>query len=412
MFVAITQLYDWLVRGQPHYFLLLVFWSWVVVWASKVIPAFWYRNWVTPFEISASVIIPVVSEPIEHFEKVLDSIKRQRPEQIIVVANGPYDAAFMAACMVIPGIRLRYSEEPNKRRAIMVGLREITSAITVIVDSDTIWTDDFDGTLAELKKPFADPKIGGVTTYQRIYNPNRNRVTQFADWLEGVRWLFGPRAQSAFGQVGVLPGRTIALRTSILRNAKARFLDYMFLGIHLLISDDKDLTMITQEDGYKTVLQDRSRVLTDCPTTWKGFWRQQYRWGKGNAYSNLRWWPMMIRRMPFALYHFVVETLGPFLLIGVIVNNFLRIAPGVFEIQFSTFDWAPRLFWLCLSAIGMYLNAVIPNLPLIRREPHHLLKIPMYMIASLFVLAPMRIIGLATASMPIGARWGTRKGTA
>ncbi len=43
------------------------------------------------------------------------------------------------------------------------------------------------GTLDELVKPFANRKVGGVTTNQRIIDYDRNVLTRWADWLESIR---------------------------------------------------------------------------------------------------------------------------------------------------------------------------------------------------------------------------------
>ena len=84
-----------------------------------------------------------------------------------------------------------------------IGTEMSRGEITVLVDSDTVWTD---GTLPELVKPFADAAVGGVTTRQRILEPERSWITRWADWLENTRALYSMPAQSALGQVGCLPG--------------------------------------------------------------------------------------------------------------------------------------------------------------------------------------------------------------
>ena len=108
---------------------------------------------------------------------------------------------------------------PGKRNAIDVGLAECTGDIVVLVDSDTIWTTD---TLRELVKPFADAAIGGVTTNQRIIDPDRNVLTRWADWLENIRVEYSMPAMSVLGQVGCLPGAHDRLPASGARRRDAR----------------------------------------------------------------------------------------------------------------------------------------------------------------------------------------------
>ena len=109
----------------------------------------------------------------------------------------------------------------GKRNALRVAVEKVSGEVVVLVDSDTIWTD---GTLKELLKPFIDPRVGGVTTRQRILDPERNFLSRWADWLESSRSLYSMPAQSVLGHVGCLPGRTIAFRRDVLEDIMPDFL--------------------------------------------------------------------------------------------------------------------------------------------------------------------------------------------
>src|SRR5690606_24254682 len=110
-----------------------------------------------------------------------------------------------------------------------------------------------------------DERVGGVTTRQRILQPERSWITRWMDWLENTRSLYSMPAQSALGQVGCLPGRTIAFRRHILVRVMEPFLTGRFLGVFLEISDDRTLTNLTLKEGYRTVYQHTSLVHTDAP---------------------------------------------------------------------------------------------------------------------------------------------------
>jgi hyaluronan synthase len=101
------------------------------------------------------------------------------------------------------GVKWIWTETPGKRNPIRVGVEAASREIAVLVDSDTVWTAD---TLDELVKPFRDPRVGGVTTRQRILDPSRSVLTRWADWLEGVRSEYSMPAMSVLGTVGCLPG--------------------------------------------------------------------------------------------------------------------------------------------------------------------------------------------------------------
>ena len=164
------------------------------------------------------------------FRSVLERIAAQGPLEIIVVINGPQNSALELACAGIDEVRCYWTPVPGKRNALRIGLGSATGEITVLVDSDTIWAHD---TLAELLKPFRDPRVGGVTTRQSIIDPGRSVLTRWADWLESCRSQYSMPAMSVLGTVGCLPGRTIAFRTVILRRVMRDFLTQRFLGFVL-----------------------------------------------------------------------------------------------------------------------------------------------------------------------------------
>ncbi len=126
------------------------------------------------------------------FYSVLMKIARQNPSEIIVVINGPKNEGLENLCVDFnrnlpigfTPVQHYYTPVAGKRNGIRVAMEHINpnSDITVLVDSDTVWTED---TLSELLKPFAcDQKIGGVTTRQKILDPDRKLVTMFANLLE------------------------------------------------------------------------------------------------------------------------------------------------------------------------------------------------------------------------------------
>lgn len=164
-----------------------------------------------------ALILPVVGESPSELRHTLFTILLQRPSEMFVGLNGGRDVGLEAVCAdFFPEVRWGWNPMADKRHAQASGLRNSTGDIVIFVDSDTHWTNEHDGTLNELLKPFADPRVGGVTTHQCIRNGHTSIIARFAAWLEAVRWIFGPPAQSALGQVGVLPGRTIAFRRHIL----------------------------------------------------------------------------------------------------------------------------------------------------------------------------------------------------
>src|SRR5689334_19683290 len=131
-------------------------------------------------------------------------------------------------------------------------------------------------------------------------------------------------AQSVLGQVGCLPGRTIAFRRDILMRVMDKFMTERFLGVFLEVSDDRTLTNLTLKAGYRTVYQHTSLVYTDAPLQLKKLFKQQLRWARGSQYNTLRMLPWMLGHAPLLAFFFVMDILLPFILYGVILGWIVR----------------------------------------------------------------------------------------
>lgn len=393
MYTFWTQLTDLINHGQVHYFFLFFLFVWLM-WLAKVFVSRLYKPVSEPFETTTSVVIPVVDEPEDLFRDVLTRIVGQDPDETVVVINGPENLPLERICAEFPTVTCIHTTTPGKRNAVKVGVENSTGEVVVLVDSDTIWTED---TLVELVKPFADETIGGVTTHQRILDPRRNWLSRFADWMEDIRCTFAMPAMSVMGEVGCLPGRTIAFRRNILERNMTAFMSEKFLGIHLEVSDDRTLTNYTLKDGYKTVYQRTSRVFTDCPTTVRKFVKQQYRWAKGSQYNTLRMLGWMLKNAPFLALVYLADIVIPFWFVGVVGLSAIRLVTGADS-------GVPHSLWLALAGcLGGFLLRQAPH---IRRHPRDIVFLPAYILLVTFMLTPIRVIGFFRMAKDEG--WGTR----
>lgn len=420
MYTYLLMLWDFVKHHTMHWYMIfigIILFRWLVIRLF----AFRYKPYVCENgNLYTSVIIPVVDEPIDLFSTVLDRIAQQKPNEIIVVINGPENPALYEACVLLrkkwkeSGIyqnlelKILQTTLAGKRNAIMLGVRNsnTNSDITVLVDSDTIWTENM---LKNLKMPFlADEKIGGVTTRQKIYKPNRRLVTMIAALLEEIRAEGSMKAMSVTGKVGCLPGRTIAFRTEIMRRAMHEFMTESFMGIHKEVSDDRSLTNITLKMGYKTVMQDTSVIYTDAPVKWKKFIRQQLRWAEGSQYNNLRMSPWMFCHAPLMMFIYWTDMLMPFLLVSTYTNIVLCMGMRILglsmrSIVYTEPVWLVILLILIGAAVGMggrNMRAIL-QLP-----PYYILFLPVVTLVLSAVMTPIRIVGLMKCADSLG--WGTR----
>ncbi|MFI6821783.1 glycosyltransferase family 2 protein [Micromonospora sp. NPDC050187] len=410
MLAFLLQVNSWLSKGQLYLFALFMMMIWAL-WLVRVVLSSSYRPWKTPYQTTTSVIIPVVDETEELFRSVLARILEQRPTEVIVVINGPRNTMLEKVCAEV-GVRWAWTEIAGKRNALQVGVGMATGDIAVLVDSDTIWTRH---TLSELIKPFRDPRVGGVTTRQRILNPERTVLTRWADWLENVRNEYSMPAMSVLGTVGCLPGRTIAFRRFILVRTMDRFLSEKFLGVFLEVSDDRTLTNYTLQAGFRTVYQSTSLVYTDAPLQLRKLVKQQYRWARGSQYNTLRMLGWMVRRTPVLATFYVADIVVPFVLVGSYFSWAFSVLVGETVTIYDELRLPGNLIgWRLIGAI-LALSAAMTALSLMIRfarhfafRPRDLLYLPAFMMINTFVLMPVRVVGFFR--MAHNAGWGTRAG--
>ena len=408
MFVFLLQMRHTLEDGGPVY-LFAVFSTIVwVIWIIKVVLSRRYRPWTAEHATTASVVVPVVDEPVELFHEVLRRIVDQEPHETIVVINGPANPALEQVCQQLPAVTWVWTPIAGKRNAVRVGTEMATGEIVVLVDSDTVWTDR---TLSELVKPFIDRRIGGVTTRQRILDYRRSLITRWADWLENSRALYSMPAQSVLGQVGCLPGRTIAFRREILIRAMPEFLSGRFLGVFLEVSDDRTLTNLTLREGYRTAYQSTSLVYTDAPLSWRTLFKQQLRWSRGSQYNTLRMLPWMVSHAPLLAVFFLVDIILPFLLLGVMIGWAYRYATGTGINFYAAFletygVGSGVLRVVVLMIVISALSMGVRQLRHLAERPMDIFWMPVFVLVSSLFLMPIRLLGFFRLAH--AGSWGTR----
>jgi cellobiuronic acid synthase len=396
MFTFFIDAYDALGGAGPTLFLAFFLYVWMV-WAAKTIAARRYRPdaGAVP-EMTTSVIVPVFEEPEEIFRRALASIVANAPHELIAVVDGGNLSVAAVAhdyCDKVVSI-----PKAGKRVAIATGLAasDDSTEIVVVLDSDTVWERD---TLRELLRPFGDTRVGGVTPRQGIFDVGSNPVRRFADWLEDLRYHLTVPAQSIFGQVGCLAGRTIAYRRTALEPAVERLVQQKVFGVPLHVGDDRVLTNELLRTGWRTVYQSTAVVTTDAPSDWWTFWKQQLRWGRSSQREtilSIGW----LWRKPASLASFLTDIVTPFALYAVAVLAIAHAARG----QGGPTGF-PLPVELAVGYIGMVASIGIRQLPHFRRSPRDLRRLPLFVLQLTFLMAPIRIIAFATM---LHQGWATR----
>ncbi len=406
MLAFLLQVDAWVNDGQLRLFAVFMGMIWLL-WTIRVVLARHYWPAQFPWNVTSSIIIPVVDEDQDLFREVLARIVEQRPTEVIVVINGPRNVVLEKICADF-WVQWCWTETAGKRNALRLGVGLSRGEICVLVDSDTLWTP---GTLRELVKPFRDPTVGGVTTRQRILEPGRTMLTRWADWLENVRSEYSMPAMSVLGTVGCLPGRTIAFRRRLLVGCMHRFLTERFLGVFLEVSDDRTLTNYTLMAGYKTVYQSTSLVYTDAPTSLRGLVKQQFRWARGSQYNTLRMMPWMVRETPLLALFYGADIVVPFVLVGSYLAWGVAVLRGrktamYDQLPLPSPGWQALLFIVGLSLSMTLLSCAIRFGRHFSSRPSDLVYLPVFMLINVLVLMPIRVAGFFR--MGHNAGWGTR----
>jgi hyaluronan synthase len=397
------QLMDWIRYAQPHFFVAFFVYVWLV-WTTKMLGSRRYAPAENDFTATTSVIMPVFEEDPAVLRAALGSIAANQPDEILVVIDGGDDR--MAAIAREFTDRVWQIPKAGKRTALQTAIPETAGEVVIIVDSDTIFSE---GVVRNLVKPFADPAVGGATTNQRIFDPDRTFCRHCSDWMEYLRFTISTPAQSSFGTVGCLPGRAIALRREILLDSVDDLLDDRFLGIRCEIGDDRTLTNFTLKRGYRTVFQSTALVYTDAPDHWGRFIRQQLRWARSSQRETLKSLRWLVRK-PFLAFCFISDILTPFLLLALVLMLAYHWLTG--QTDTAIIAGTPLDVPLVAAAaayVGAILSIGIRQLPRFRRYPGDILLLPVFVLALTFILIPVRIAGFMTMGEQ---NWITRRSAA
>jgi hyaluronan synthase len=397
VFTFLYRSWETLRGASPTPFMAFFVYVWLL-WTAKALLARRYRAASGPDEERTStVIVPVYNESIELFESCLASIRANEPTELIAVVDGGDQALASTAADYCD--RVLSVPKAGKRAAIASGLAAADPAtdVVVVVDSDTLWTP---GTLVEMMRPFDDARVGGVTPRQAIFGADETGPRRLAAWIEDLRYHLTVPAQSVVGQVGCLAGRTIAYRREAFEPAVERLVEQQVFGVPIEVGDDRVLTSELLRRGWRTQYQSTALVLTDAPSDWRSFWKQQLRWGRSSQRETLltlRW----LWRRPAAFACFLSDIVTPFALYAVVAISVARGLQGTGTGAGAT-PVSPELL---LAYPGMLASIGIRQIGHFRRSPGDLLRLPLFVLQLTFVMVPIRIVAFATM---LHQGWGTR----
>jgi cellulose synthase/poly-beta-1,6-N-acetylglucosamine synthase-like glycosyltransferase len=372
------------VLGTPLGILGLIRWS---LWLVRRVPAVLYTPIVGDYRLPMSIVVPVYQEDPEVFETAINSWLANKVAEVILVIDVT-DSACIAIARRYP-VSVLLTEVPGKRDALRKGWNAASTDLVALVDSDTIWAPDV---YAEVCKPFADPRVGGVGTRQNVYRPH-GFLARITDMFLDHRYYDENACQSYVGQaVSCLSGRTAIYRRALLMEIERDFMHETFWGVQCLSGDDKRLTTLILERGHLTYMQRSALVWSTFPTGWKQFRSQRLRWARNTWRSDLRalshGWSW---RHPFLAYTMLDKAVSCFTLL---------VGPSYLVYSLITQRW----LFVAVLAIWWQVSRSAKLLPHLRRQPSSFFIILGYVVVS-WVMALIKIRALVTIRQQ---RWLTR----
>lgn len=347
---------------------------------------------------SATVVVPVYNEEPEILYKSIESIYNQiyKNLEIIIVDDGSknYKELNKSVYKKFNHGRLRIirsKKNIGKRHAQRLAFDKASGDIIVTVDSDTILRSKT--ILAKIIRRFKNPAIGAVTGDVRVDNAKVNLLTRMIGYRYWTAFHQERAAQSFFNVMMCCSGPFSAYRKNVVDKVKNRYTSQKFLGKLCTFGDDRHLTNLVLEEGYKAVLDHEATVYTHVPETLPQYIRQQVRWNK-SFYREMLWTLRSFHKHHlYLIYELVMQFILPFLLIFALGA---MIYQSIFIDTTALWKYIAILISIALlrSMYGIY-----------RTKDKGFSIFVLYGFVHVFLLLPTRLYALATIGR---VKWGTR----
>jgi cellulose synthase/poly-beta-1,6-N-acetylglucosamine synthase-like glycosyltransferase len=336
------------------------------------------------FHTTVSVVVPVFGEDPALLAECLDTWLAEGPDELILVVDtGDVQcAAMLRSRHLASSVRIISFTHQGKRSALGVGIRAATGDVLILCDSDTAWTP---GLVAEVMKPFADPRVGGVGTRQLAAARETSIWRRIASWLIDVRFLDYTPALGSRGCVPVLSGRTAAYRRTLVAPVVEQLEHEVFLGRECVAGDDGRLTWLVLSQGYRIVFQRSAVAVSMFPATFRGFTKQRVRWARNSYRCYLTaaccgW----LWRQPLLSQITILQVL--------LTPVTMSLALGFFIAALLSGAWAYTAALIGWVVVGR----AIRGLSHLREHPEDFLLIPLIPIVVMYLALPLKLFAFFT----------------
>ena len=298
-----------------------------------VLAAFYRAPKDVGFEPSIAIIVPAYNEGAGIVRTIAACIEQDYPAEkmeIVCVDDGSTDDtwSYMQHAVNRWGDRvtvISLGRNRGKRAAMAEGVRHSTAEVLVFIDSDSEPTA---GGLRQIVQPLANPKVGAVAGLTHARNGDVNALARMQATRYFLSFQLLKAAESVLGAVSCCSGCFSAYRRSAVEPVLEAWEFQRFLGADCTYGDDRALTNMIIRAGFRSEYHAGAVALTDVPTHYPQFFRQQLRWKK----SWLRESPLLLahiwRSRPLAFPTMLLSTLAGLLSPFVLISS-LVIAPSL-----------------------------------------------------------------------------------
>jgi len=258
----------------PFLFIAIFFESFVLVtFLSKPARAARARGTHTARTPSVTIIIPCYNEAATVATTCESALALEYPKEkleIILVNDGSMDrtAEIMARYANHPQVRIITKENGGKYTALNAGIAATHAEIIGCLDADSFVEPD---ALREIIPCFEQENVAAVTAAMSIHEPRTIlQRLQSAEYLSGITLR---HVLASVNGLYVTPGPFSFYRRSVLEKVG--------LFYHGHQTEDMEMALRLQREGYVIENAPRARVYTKAPDTLRKLVRQRVRWTSG-----------------------------------------------------------------------------------------------------------------------------------
>jgi hyaluronan synthase/N-acetylglucosaminyltransferase len=261
----------------------------------------------------------------------------------------------------------------------------------VTVDSDTVLHNR--AIVSLIARLESNSKVGAVTGNVSIIH-KKNLLQRMISLRYFLAFNQERAAQALHGQVLCCSGPLTAYQGWLFSRLKKEYVNQTWKGIKCTFGDDRHLTNLVIRSGFKTQYAPEAICFTDCPNTFRHYFKQQLRWTK--SFFREAWIMLHYKTLTFYTYwEVMVAVVLPLMLMLNVIWLLIRSTQNIFILIDYAFivivmAWLRSLFGLIFDGLN---------------NKKDYFYYPAFAFVSLVLLIPIRVKALLSLS---NNKWGTR----